>query len=153
MDNAALVLTFQWQAQLSQNSSFVVTYSFQLKLHIYIKKGYFNKLQSKVSWWWKFLGNRIRIKSLLSRSKNIGLDSDKLYWNIFKILMSTNVCQRDVFINSYKLTKIIKWKKVINTEITSGHFGRKKKRARSQSTSVNYYIRFLKTDKVRPNKK
>ena len=67
--------------------------------------------------------------------------------------MSTNVCQRDVFINSYKLTKIIKWKKVINTEITSGHFGRKKKRARSQSTSVNYYIRFLKTDKVRPNKK
>ena len=67
--------------------------------------------------------------------------------------MSTNVCQRDVFINSYKLTKIIKWKKVINTEITSGHFGRKKKRARSQSTSVNYYIRFLKTDKVRPKEK
>lgn len=53
------------------------------------------------------------------------------------------------FINSYKLTKIIKWKKVINTEVTSGHFGRKKKRTRSQSTSVNYYIRFLKTDKVR----
>ena len=70
LDNAALVLTFQWQAQLSQNSSFVVTYSFQLKLHIYIyiKKGYFNKLQSKVSY-----VDRTRIKSLLRRLENIGL--------------------------------------------------------------------------------
>ena len=83
LDNAALVLTFQWQAQLSQNSSFVVTYSFQLKLHIYIyKKGYFNKLQSKVSY-----VDRTRIKSLLRRLENIGVVTSSSNIHNFLVLI------------------------------------------------------------------
>ena len=82
LDNAALVLTFQWQAQLSQNSSFVVTYSFQLKLDIYIKKGYFNKLQSKVSY-----VDRTRIKSLLRRLENIGVVTSSSNIHNFLVLI------------------------------------------------------------------
>ena len=82
LDNAALVLTFQWQAQLSQNSSFVVTYSFQLKLHIYIKKGYFNKLQSKVSY-----VDRTRIKSLFRRLENIGVVTSSSNIHNFLVLI------------------------------------------------------------------
>ena len=59
----------------------VIVYCCHSDIVFFFYKLHFDKLQFIVNHWWKFCGDRTRIKTLLRRLKNIGMVCEKLYRN------------------------------------------------------------------------